>query len=143
MATLEQRINFYQDIFYKPEIRYSFRQLVLILLAVVVLLVALTTVDYVRTELLRRNVTQLQATQAKLEKAVQAMNEQLSRMVADPVLEKQETELRESLQAKYQFLAQLREQGDSHQVHFSSVLAGVSALSGDSLWLTRIHIQPP
>ena len=143
MAELEQRINFYQDIFYKPEIRYSFRQLVLILLAVVVLLVALTTVDYVRTELLRRNVTQLQATQAKLEKAVQAMNEQLSRMVADPVLEKQETELRESLQAKYQFLAQLREQGDSHQVHFSSVLAGLSALSVDSLWLTRIQIQSP
>ncbi|HEX4938748.1 MAG TPA: hypothetical protein VFX11_08745, partial [Candidatus Kapabacteria bacterium] len=128
MAALEQRINFYQDIFHKPEIRYSFRQLTLILLVVMALLVALTTLDYVRTEMQRRHVAQLQATQVRLEKAVVAMTEQLGRMVADPALEKQEVYLRESLQAKYQFLAQLRGQSDSHQVHFSDVLAGLSAL---------------
>ncbi|NPU94953.1 MAG: hypothetical protein HPY82_23860 [Gammaproteobacteria bacterium] len=143
MATLEQRINFYQDIFHKPEIRYSFRQLTLILLVVVALLVALTTVDFVRTEMQRRQVAQLQATQEKLEKAVVAMTEQLGKIVTDPALENQETYLRESLQAKYQFLAQLRSQSDSHQVHFSDVLAGLSALSMDSLWLTRIQIQSP
>lgn len=143
MAELEQRINFYQDIFHKPEIRYSFRQLTLVLLGVAGLLVALTALDYGRTALKRAQVEKLHASQARLDQAVKAMNEQLGRMVTDTALEQQERYLRESLQAKHHFLGQLQGQDDSHQVHFSSVLEGLSALSMDSLWLTRIQVMSP
>ncbi|HVL01405.1 MAG TPA: PilN domain-containing protein [Dongiaceae bacterium] len=143
MAELEQRINFYQDIFRKPEIRYSFRQLILVLASVAALMAMLVLADYVRTGMLRQHLAQMQTTQERLDKSVTAMTEQLAKMVPDSALQQQETYLQESLQAKYQFLAQLRSQGDSHQVHFSEVLAGLSALSMDSLWLTRIQIQSP
>ncbi len=143
MQPLEQRVNFYQDVFRKPEVRFPLQQMVAVLAGVLVILLVLTSLDYVRTQRMRQQVVNLEATQQRLDKAVQAMTAQLEKMVADPALVQQEQYLRDSLQLKYQFLAALQAQGDTHEEHFSEVLGGLSRMNVDGIWLTRIQLQSP
>ena len=89
MSTLEQRINFYQDIFRKPEVRFPLQQMVTVLVGVLVVLLAIASLDYARTYRMRQQVVHLETTQARLDKAVEAMTAQLAKMVADPALAQQ------------------------------------------------------
>lgn len=143
MAVLEQRINFYQDMFRKPEVRFPLQQMATVLVGVLVVLLAIASLDYARTYRMRQQVVHLETTQARLDKAVEAMTAQLAKMVADPALVQQEQYLRDALQLKYQFLAALQAQGDTHQEHFSEVLTGLSNMEVDGIWLTRIQLQSP
>ena len=143
MQQLEQRINFYQDIFRKPEIRFPFEQVIGVAAVVLALLLVVTVLDFVRTQSQRNQVAHLQLSQTRMQTAVQQMQEQVAKLVADPALEKQEIYLRETLNGKQQFLAALKQQGDTHQMHFSGVLEGLANMDVKSLWLTRIQVRAP
>lgn len=143
MPALKQQINFYQDIFQKPEVRFPVQQMVSVWLLVLVVLMLLTGVDFYRTQMLRKQVAQLDTTQARLKKAVDTMTDQLGKRVVDSALEKQENELRQGLLAKQQFLAMLRAQSDTHDTRFSDLLDGLASLDPPDLWLTRIGVSAP
>ena len=143
MSQLEQRINFYQDSFRKPEIRFPLSQMVGVWVLILVLLLMVTLVDFVRIQSQRGNVEKLQASQVRMEGAVKQLQEQLDKRVTDPALQKHEADLRNMLQGKLQFLAALKQQGDTHQIHFSSVLEGLAQRDIGRLWLTRIQLRSP
>lgn len=143
MSQLEQRINFYQDIFRKPEIRFPLQQMLAVWALVLVVLAMVTLVDFVRVQSQRGKVEKLQVTQTRMEAAVTQMAEQLAKRVIDPVLQKKETDLRQTLQGKQQFLSALKAQGDTHQMRFSGVLDGLAQRDTGPLWLTRIHLRSP
>ncbi len=143
MSQLEQRINFYQDIFRKPEIRFPLQQMLAVWALVLVVLAMVTLVDYVRVQSKRVQVEKLQTSQARMETAVQQLGDQLAKRVIDPALQRQEADLRAALQGKLEFLGALQRQGDTHQMHFSGVLDGLAQRDSGSLWLTRIQLRSP
>ena len=143
MSQLEQHINFYQQQFRKAEIRFPLKQVLIFWSLVLVVLLLVASLDYARLENLRNRNQKMQVSQEQLEKATTQLNEQLSARVIDPVLQKQELQLRQTLQAKRDFFAVLQTQGDSHQLRYSEVMEGLARRSSNSLWLTRIRMQSP
>ncbi len=143
MPQLEQRINFYQDLFRKPEIRFPFQQMLLVWGGMLAVLLVVTLLDYVRTQALRGQAERVQVNHDRMAAAVNQLTEQVAKLVLDPVLEKQAASLRETLDGKRRFLAALKIQGDTHQNHFSSVLDGLANLDARAIWLTRIQIRSP
>jgi len=143
VSPLEQRVNFYQDIFRKPEVKFPARQMLMSVLGVLLVLILLASVDYVRTRSLRLQVARLDATHAQMQKVVTQLNEKLSKQVVNPALQKQAAELRQSLLGEQQFLASLQAQGDTHGQRFSAVLDGLAKTDSPALWLTQIQIRSP
>ena len=140
---LEQRVNFYQEIFRKPEIRFPFQHMVGVCAVVLLLLLVVTLLDFIRTQSQRHQVERLQLSQEQMQTAVAQLSDRVEKMVVDPRLEQQAQYLRDSLNGKQQFLVALQEQGDTHQMAFSGVLAGLANLDVNNLWLTRIRVMAP
>ncbi|MEZ5507500.1 MAG: hypothetical protein R3F47_18115 [Gammaproteobacteria bacterium] len=143
MERLEQRINFYQDIFRKPQIRFPLQQMLLLWIGVLALLLVVTAVDFTRTRALRSELAHLQLAETRLQTAVEQLSQQLAARVVDPRLEQQDQQLRDHLSAKQRFYLALQQQGDTHDIHFSAFLDGLAQLDQQQLWLTRIGIQAP
>lgn len=143
MQLLEQRINFFQDVFRKPQIRFPFRQMLSVWAVVLALLLLVTAVDYARTLSQRSQLALLQSGHERMQAAVTQLNDQLAARVVDKALEQKENGLRETLVGKQQFLVALKQQGDTHQMHFSGVLNGLEQIENKALWLTRIRVQAP
>lgn len=140
---LEQRVNFYQDLFRKPEVRFPFTQMLTVVVGILVLLLVLSGLDFMRTQRLREHVARREVIQSRLEASATAMTTQLEKVVVDPALVQKEQGLRDGLQLKYAFLNALKAQGDTHQVHFSAVLDGLANRDTQDIWLTRIALRAP
>lgn len=143
MSELSQRINFYQDSFRKPVIVLPLKQVVLGVGVVALLLSLVTLLEWNRTVHARDTLANMESSRAKLEVSIERLQREVDAIVLDAGLQKQEKALQMALQGKRQFLARLRQQGDTHQVHFSGYLQGLSNMDNASVWLTRIVMQSP
>jgi hypothetical protein len=138
-----QRINFYQESFRKPVVVLPLKTMLLVTAATFLLLVVVTSFEWGRTQSLQTELASMEASQARLEQAVEKLQQQLDGIVVDVSLQAQEQRLQQGLQTKREFLRRLQAQGDSHEVHFSGYLQGLAAMDNASIWLTRIVLQAP
>ncbi len=143
MSVLEQRINFYQDSFRKPVITLPLKQVLLALAGVLALLLVITAVEWSRTIGARDTLANMEESKARLERSISKLEEQVNSIVLDERLVNEEKRLQDGLQSKRRFLYQLRQQGDTHQVHFSGYLQALANMDTSSIWLTRIVLRSP
>lgn len=144
MSTLlNQRINFYQSSFHKAVIRLPLKQMLTIWAVVLVLMAVLSVLDMLRTYNQQNTLKKMQASKIGMEASISKLQAIVDAMVLDQKLVDQEQYLRLGLQNKNQFLRDIRDQGDNHQVQFSHYLQALAELNAPNVWLTRIKLQSP
>ncbi len=140
---VSQRINFYQESFRKPVVALPLKTLVLGWVAVLALLTLYSVFDLVRTSQARTTLKKMEISATQLESSVARLQQQVDAISLDSQLVQQEKQLRKSLQSKRQFVQQLKQQGETSELHFSGYLQALSTLDAGPVWLTRIHIDAP
>lgn len=143
MATLSQRINFFQEQFHKPVIRLPLSQLLATLLVVTVIMAVVTTLDVLRTKQLSQSLNKMQASRTEMEASITKLQQVVDAIVLDEKRVSQEQNLRTGLQTKNLFLQSIKSQGNTHQVHFSKYLQALADLDVPNVWLTQIKVQSP
>lgn len=143
MSELNQRINFYQDLFRKPVIKLPLKQMLMVLAVVAVLLLLMTLLEWNRTLHARDTLADMEASRIKMEASIERLQKEVDAIVLDPRLQQREKDLQMALQSKRQFLAKLQQEGDTHHVHFSGYLQALSNMDTPSIWLTRIVMRSP
>lgn len=143
MSQLSQRINFYQSRFRKPVVQLPLKKMLGLWGVVLVLLIVVSSLDYLRTRNETITLQKMEQSRDGMELSIGKLQARVDAMVLDTNLDQQEKRLRTGLQSKRQFLKDLKDQGDTHQVQFSGYLQSLANMEARNVWLTRIRIQSP